>query len=47
MRRKALAEPLRQRSHRREVGDAAMIDPMPQLARSKRFGAEVRHLGGE
>ena len=24
-----------------------MIDPVPQLARAKRLGAEFRHLGGE
>ena len=33
--------------HRREIGDAAMIDPVPQLARAERLGAERGHLGGE
>jgi hypothetical protein len=41
----AVAERLRQRGHLGEIGGAAMVDPVPQLARAKRFGAKGRHLG--
>ena len=46
-RRELVAERLRQRGHRREIGGAATIDPVPELARAERFGAEFGHFGGE
>src|SRR6516165_5424771 len=42
-----VAKRLRQRRHRREIGDAAMIDPVPELARAKRFGPKRRQFGDE
>ena len=42
-----LAERLREIGHRREIGDAAMIDPVPQLAGAEFFGPELGHLGGD
>src|SRR5438105_8084280 len=47
LRRELVAEWFRQGGHRREIGGAAVVDPVPKLARAKRLGAELRHLGGE
>lgn len=41
----AVAKHLRQRGHLRKIGGAATIDPVPQLTRTKRFSAELGHLG--
>ncbi len=38
---------LGERSHRREIGDAAVIDPMPQLARAEGGRADRRHFGSQ
>ncbi len=46
-RRELVAERLRQRGHRREIGGAPTIDPVPELARAERFSAEFGHFGGE
>src|SRR5437762_14211040 len=46
-RRQLVAERFRQRGHRREIGGAAAINPVPELSRAKRFGAEFGHFGGE
>ena len=42
-----LAKALRQIGHRREIGGAAVIDPLPQLARAERLGAEGGHFRGQ
>jgi len=47
MRGELLAECLGQRGHRHELGGAAVINPVPQLARAERFGGERRQLSGE
>ena len=41
---KLLAEAFRQARHRREIGGAAVVDPVPQLARAERLGAETVHF---
>ncbi len=42
-----LAEGFRQIGHRGEIGDAAVVDPVPQLARPERLGAKAGHFRGE
>ena len=43
----SFAERLRQIGHRGEIGDAAMIDPVPQLAGAERLGPERGHFLGD
>ena len=46
-RRETVAERLRQGGHRREIGGAAVINPVPELTRAERLGAKFSHLGGQ
>ena len=41
---KLLTEAFREVGHRREIGRAAVVDPVPQLARAERLGAEIVHF---